>query len=98
MLALYVICFSWLPLKVIYTPGHSKDSITFYFKKEQAMFIGDFIFKDSIGRCDLPGGNEEEMKDSLAKIKKYPSDITLYTGHDEVTTLAYEIEHNPYLR
>ena len=84
--------------QVIYTPGHSKDSICFYFEEEKAMFVGDFIFKESIGRCDLPGGDEGEMKDSLTKIKEYPSDITLYPGHDEVTTLAYELEHNSYLR
>lgn len=84
--------------QVIYTPGHSKDSICFYFEEEKAMFVGDFIFKESIGRCDLPGGDEGEMKDSLTKIKEYPSDIILYPGHDEVTTLAYELEHNSYLR
>lgn len=84
--------------QVIYTPGHSKDSISFYFAEDKCMFVGDFIFRESIGRCDLPGGDEGEMKDSLEKIKKYPSDITLYTGHDEVTTLAYELEHNSYLR
>ena len=84
--------------QVIYTPGHSKDSICFYFEEEKVMFVGDFIFKESIGRCDLPGGDGGEMKDSLTKIKEYPSDITLYPGHDEVTTLAYELEHNSYLR
>ena len=84
--------------QVIYTPGHSKDSICFYFEEEKAMFVGDFIFKESIGGWDLPGGEEGEMKDSLTKIKEYPSDITLYPGHDEVTTLAYELEHNSYLR
>lgn len=82
--------------EVIYTPGHSKDSITFYFKKEQAMFIGDFIFKDSIGRCDLPGGDENEMKNSLEKIKSYPKETTLYPGHYEITTLHTELENNPY--
>ena len=54
--------------KCIYTPGHSKDSVTFYFEEEKIMFVGDFIFKDSIGRCDLPGGSESEMKESINKI------------------------------
>lgn len=82
--------------QVIYTPGHSKDSISFYFKDEKQMFVGDFIFKESIGRCDLPGGSEEEMQESLSKIKNYPTDITLYPGHGDVTTLDYELGHNPY--
>ena len=63
--------------QVIYTPGHSKDSISFYFKEEKLMFVGDFVFKESIGRCDLPGGSEEEMQESLSKIKGYPVDVTL---------------------
>ena len=83
--------------QVIFTPGHSKDSISFYFPNEQVMFVGDFVFQESIGRCDLPGGSEDEMKNSLFKLKEYPKDITLYPGHGEVTTLDYELSHNPYL-
>lgn len=84
--------------KCIHTPGHSKDSVTFYFEEEKIMLIGDFIFKESIGRTDLPGGSDEEMKQSLAKIKEYPDDITLYPGHNEITTLGYEKANNPYLQ
>lgn len=82
----------------IYTPGHSKDSVTFYFKEEKFMLIGDFIFKESIGRCDLPGGSEEEMKESIQKILAYDDDIVLYPGHNEETTLGYEKKNNPYLK
>ena len=83
--------------QVILTPGHSKDSISFYFPEENKMFVGDFIFQESIGRCDLPGGSEIEMKNSLERLKKYSKEITLYPGHGEVTTLDYELTHNPYL-
>lgn len=76
--------------KCIYTPGHSKDSVTFYFEEEKIMFIGDFIFKDSIGRCDLPGGSELEMKESINKILEYSDDIKLYPGHYQETTLGEE--------
>ena len=82
--------------EVIYTPGHSKDSVTFYFKEDNVMFVGDFIFKESIGRCDLPGGDIKEMDSSINKIKKYPKDITLYPGHYDSTTLEYEINNNSY--
>ena len=84
--------------KAILTPGHSKDSVTFYFEEEKFMLIGDFIFKESIGRCDLPGGSEVEMKDSIQKILTYPDDITLYPGHDDSTTLGDEKKNNPYLK
>lgn len=83
--------------QTLYTPGHSSDSVSFYFEEEKVMFVGDFIFKDSIGRCDLPTGSVPEMNKSIAKIKAYPKDITLYTGHGEVTSLEQEMKSNPYL-
>ena len=84
--------------EIIDTPGHKTDSVTYYFKKEKCMFVGDFIFKCSIGRCDLEGGNIIEMKDSINKIKKYDNDIILYPGHGDKTSLEYEKENNIYLR
>lgn len=81
---------------VIYTPGHKEDLITIYFKESNCMFCGDFIFKDCIGRCDLPGGNEGLMKSSIAKIKKYDKNIVIYPGHGDNTILGYEMENNIY--
>ena len=71
--------------KVIYTPGHTKDSVSFY-------------FKESIGRCDLPTGDICEMKKSINKIKKYDDDIVIYPGHGESSTVKYEKDNNIYLR
>ena len=82
----------------IHTPGHSRDSVTFYFPEDEVMFVGDFIFKESIGRVDLPGGNNNEMNMSIAKILEYDDEIILYPGHNEDTTLGYEKENNPYLK
>lgn len=84
--------------KAIHTPGHSKDSVTFYFEEDNFMLIGDLIFKDSIGRTDLPGGSESEMKESIAKILQYDDSTVLYPGHDEATTLGNERKNNPYLK
>ena len=81
---------------VIYTPGHKEDCISIYFKEDKVMFCGDFIFRDNIGRCDLPGGNLKEMIDSINKIKKYDKDIIIYPGHGDKTTLGYEINNNMY--
>lgn len=83
--------------KVIYTPGHTKDSISFYFEEEKAMFTGDFLFKKNIGRCDLPTGDFKKMQKSIQKIKCFPDDITIYPGHGESTTLGYEKNNNQYL-
>ena len=81
---------------VIFTPGHSKDSISFYFFEEKKLFSGDFIFEGNIGRCDLEGGDMKEMMDSIQKIKRYPDDITIYPGHGEFTKLGHEKLKNYY--
>lgn len=81
----------------VYTPGHSSDSISYYFKEENILFCGDFIFYNSIGRCDLPTGDFNIMLKSIEKIKKYPKDMKIYPGHGQSTTLKYEIENNKYL-
>ncbi len=81
---------------VIYTPGHSLDSVTFYFEKDHAMFVGDFLFRGTIGRTDLAGGNYAMMCNSLHLIKKYPGETILYCGHGEVSTLEEELQNNPY--
>ena len=76
--------------EVIYTKGHHNTCITIYFKDEKKMFVGDFIFKDGIGRTDLEDADEEEMIKSLNKIKNYPDDIIIYPGHGDITKLEYE--------
>lgn len=84
--------------KAIYTPGHTSDSISYYFKSVNSLFCGDFIFYKTIGRCDLPTGNFEIMNKSINKIKKYPKDMIIYPGHGKNTILEYEIENNIYFR
>mgnify|MGYP003293986745 CR=1 FL=1 len=84
--------------EVIFTPGHTSDSVSYYFKEIESLFCGDFIFYESIGRCDLPTGNFNIMKDSINKIKKYPKTTKIYPGHDISTTLIHEIENNIYFK
>ena len=85
-------------IEVIFTKGHTNDSITYYFKDDNVMFTGDFLFKEDIGRTDLPTGNMFEMKKSIEKIKKYPDKIIVYPGHDESTNLEYEKQQNIYFK
>ena len=82
--------------KVLYTPGHRNDSVSFFFKKQQILFTGDFIFYLSIGRTDLEYGNYIEMEKSIEKIKKYSNDIIIYPGHGRDTNLGFEKEKNSY--
>jgi hydroxyacylglutathione hydrolase len=82
--------------EVIYTPGHSWDSKTYYFKDDNLMFTGDFIFYHDIGRTDLKSGSIKDMKKSLNKIKHYPLNTIIYPGHGETTTLQNEIVNINY--
>lgn len=82
-------------IEVIYTKGHTNDSVTYYFKEEKIMFTGDFLFKNSIGRTDL-GGNTKDMIESINKIKHYDDSIKIYPGHGEYTTLSSEKENNEF--
>jgi glyoxylase-like metal-dependent hydrolase (beta-lactamase superfamily II) len=72
-------------LKVIHTPGHSRGSICLYDEKNKVLFSGDTVFAQGIGRTDLPGGSEEEMKKSLAKLKGLKID-KLFPGHGPPVT------------
>lgn len=76
--------------EIIYTPGHTKDSISIYFKEENIMFTGDFLFKNGIGRTDL-GGNIIDMKNSLKRVSKYNKNIVIYPGHGDKSILGIEL-------
>ena len=82
--------------EMLKTPGHKEDLISIYFKEEKVMFVGDFIFKGTIGRTDLEGSNPDDMQKSIMKIKKYPLDTIIYPGHGVKTTLEYEVLNNPF--
>lgn len=81
--------------ETINTPGHTSDSVTYYFKDEKVMFTGDFIFYRSIGRTDL-GGNDNDMINSLEKIKKFPDDTKIFPGHGTTTILGEEKKYFSY--
>lgn len=74
--------------EVIKTPGHTNDSLSFYFPEEKVMFTGDFLFANSIGRMDMPTGSREDMESSLLKISKYPLDTVICPGHYYTSTLG----------
>ncbi len=84
--------------KSLFTPGHCSDCVSFYFEDEGVMFVGDFVFKHTVGRCDLPTGSIDLMNKSITKLKEYPSELVLYPGHGDDTTLSYEISNNKYFK
>ena len=82
--------------EVIYTPGHKDDLISIYFKQENILFSGDFIFKNSIGRYDFEDSSFEDMKKSIKKIFSYSPEMTIFPGHGPKTNLKSEYEMLKY--
>ncbi len=88
--------FKDLGINIENTPGHTPGSIVI--TAENYIFTGDLLFKGSIGRTDLPGGDMEQMKRSLVRLKKMDKKALLYPGHGPSTSLEYEIKTNSYLQ
>ncbi len=84
-----------LQLRILHTPGHTEGGITILCG--QAMFTGDTLFCDGVGRTDLPGGDELELHNSLVRIASFCDNYAVYPGHGDVTNLDREKEANPYL-
>lgn len=74
----------------IRTPGHKEDLISLYFPKDKMVFCGDFIFENTIGRCDLKGGDFAKMQKSIANILKLNDDVIVYPGHGNWTSIGKE--------
>ena len=84
--------------KVMETPGHSKGSVIFYNKEENIAFSGDTLFRMSIGRTDLEGGDYKEIQSSIKKMmEELPENMKVYPGHGPATTLREERLMNPYI-
>ena len=87
-----------LEIDVVFTPGHSPGHVTYAIPDEQAMFSGDVLFKGSVGRTDLPGGDWGTLLESIrGLVDSYPEETTVYPGHMAVTTLGAERASNPFL-
>ncbi len=85
-----------IAFKVLHTPGHTVGSVCYL--TEDSLFSGDLLFKGSIGRTDFPGGSFQELKKSVRRLYSLFSDINIYSGHGEKTTLLYEKNNNPFIR
>ena len=86
-------------LKVLQTPGHTPGSALIYCEEENTCFTGDTLFRMSIGRTDLEGGNWAQMEQSLSNIvSKLPKETIVLSGHGPQSTIADELMYNPYLR
>ena len=82
-------------IKVLSTPGHTKGSVCYLF--DNVMLSGDTLFAGTIGRTDLYGSSDSDMKNSIEKLSAIDTDYVVYPGHGDKTTLFYEKQHSRYL-
>lgn len=86
-------------LKVLYVPGHAPGHIALYAAKEGFVIVGDVLFRDSVGRTDLPGGDFVQLMESIdSQLKSLPDSTIVYPGHGPETTIGREKKFNPYMR
>ncbi|MDR2780600.1 MAG: MBL fold metallo-hydrolase [Synergistaceae bacterium] len=87
-----------LTAKVIHTPGHTRGGCCFYVSEggDALLISGDTLFARSVGRTDLPGGDEETLLESLKKLDGFPDSLPVYPGHGPSTTLGEERRLNPF--
>lgn len=85
-------------LKFIHTPGHTEGGMCIYVKEAKALFSGDTLFRQSIGRTDFPGGSYKEIMDSIRKkLFLLPDDTNVFPGHMGTTNIGFEKENNPFV-
>jgi hydroxyacylglutathione hydrolase len=85
--------------RVLHTPGHTQGSISLWIPAENKLIAGDTLFRDSIGRTDLPGGNPRQILRSIEdKLLGLPEETVVVPGHGPNTTIGREKERNPFLQ
>jgi hydroxyacylglutathione hydrolase len=86
-------------LHALHTPGHTQGSVSLWIPSENKLIAGDTLFRDSIGRTDLPGGDFKKILRSIhEKLLTLPEDAVVIPGHGENTTIGREKQFNPFLR
>ena len=86
-------------LKVLDAPGHSPGSICLYSQAGGFIIAGDVLFRESIGRTDLPGGNHKVLIESIqTQLFTLPDNVVVYSGHGTTTTIGHEKQYNPFLQ
>jgi hydroxyacylglutathione hydrolase len=88
-----------LEAQVIHTPGHTPGSLSLFFAAEKKLIAGDTLFRGSVGRTDLPGGDSRTIAESIRnKLYRLPEDTVVFPGHGEETTIGEEMKFNPFVR
>ena len=81
-------------IKVIHTPGHTKGSVCYLY--DGKLYTGDTLFKETVGRHDLHSGSLSDLKKSILQLMALDVNLKVYPGHDEATSIRYELKNNPF--
>lgn len=93
------ISFGNTSLKSILVPGHSPGHLVFYYEREKKLIGGDVLFRESIGRTDLPGGNHQDLITNIqTKVYTLPDETEVFPGHGPSTTIGHEKANNPFVK
>lgn len=85
-----------IDLEVLETPGHTPGGVCYYM--EGLVFVGDTLFRDSVGRTDFPNGSYETLMESIkTQLYKLPNNTMVYPGHGPETNIEYEKQYNPFV-
>ena len=85
--------------RFIHTPGHTQGSVSVWIPQETKLLAGDTLFRDSVGRTDLPGGNPRQLLSSIkTRLLDLPEETVVVPGHGPATTIGREKERNPFLK
>jgi len=91
------ITFGETTLEILFVPGHAPGHVAFYHAPSKTLIAGDVLFRESIGRTDLPGGDHPTLLRSIReKIFVLPEEVTVYPGHGPSTTVGHEKKYNPF--
>lgn len=86
-------------IHILHTPGHTQGSLCLFVPSEETLIAGDTLFRDSIGRTDLPGGDGRQIIRSIHnQLLTLPEDTEVFCGHGPATTIGREKDRNPFLR
>ena len=87
-----------LKFNVLRCPGHTPGHVVFYEEKHKKVFVGDVLFKGSVGRTDFPKGNSQQLAESIkTQLFSLPDDVEVFSGHGQNTTIGFEKQHNPFM-
>jgi hydroxyacylglutathione hydrolase len=84
---------------IMLTPGHTQGSLSVWIPQEQKLIAGDTLFRETVGRTDLPGGDSRKLLSSIkTRLLPLPDETVVFPGHGTATTIGHEKEFNPFLQ